>query len=129
MYEHTDEYWYEDYADTDRLPMIRHRQGSVLVNEGRPFVFDELAVECSVGCWADYTLQPDLLLEVSKDGANTWGHVRSCKLGRTGDYSHRVRFHSLGYNRLCVLKLTYSHPTSLELTACSQRISATTGVI
>ena len=129
MYEHTDSYWYEDYQNTGKLPMIRHRQGSVLVNEGKPFIFDELSVECNVGCWDDYTLQPDLLLEVSKDGANTWGHVRSCKMGRTGDYSHRVRFHSLGYNRLCVLKLTYSHPTSLELTACSQRISPTTGVI
>lgn len=129
MYEHTDEYWYEDYANQGKLPMIRHRQGSLLVNEGRPFIFDELAVECNVGCWEDYNLQPDLLLEVSKDGGNTWGHVRACKMGRTGDYSHRVRFHSLGYNRLCVLKLTYSHPTSLELTACSQRISPCTGVI
>ena len=130
MYRHSDEYWYEDYGNaTTRLPMIRHRQGGVIVDSGKPFVFDEIAIECNVGCWSDYTLQPDLLLEVSKDGGNTWGHVRSCRLGRTGDYSHRVRFHSLGYNRLCVLKVTYAHPTSLELTACSQRVSGTTGVI
>lgn len=135
QYRHSEDYWYEDYGqrrDGDgvaRLPMIRHRQGAVIVNEERPFIFNELAIECNVGCWADYSLQPDLLLEVSRDGGMTFGHTRSAKMGRTGQYSHRVRFHVLGYNRLCVLKVTYSHPTSLELTACSERVSPTTGVI
>lgn len=129
-YGHGEDYWYEDYGSSDvRLPMIRHRQGAVVVNDERPFIFNELAIECNVGTWSDYSLQPDLLLEVSKDGGMTWGHVRRAKMGRTGDYSHRVRFHVLGYNRLCVLKVTYAHPTSLELTACSQRVTPTTGVI
>lgn len=129
-YKHSDEYWYEDYGSHDqRLPMIRHRQGAVIVNEERPFIFHELAVECNVGTWSDYSLQPEMLLEVSRDGGNTWGHVRRCRMGNVGQYSRRVRFHNLGYNRLCVLKITYSHPTSLELTACSQRVSPTTGVI
>lgn len=130
MYSFTDDYWYEDFGPGgDRLPVIRHRQGAVIVADEKPFCFTELAVECNVGTWDDYTLEPQLMLEVSSDGGNTFGHVRSCSLGRTGDYSHRVRFHSLGYNRLCVLRLTYSHPTSLELTACSQRVSPTTKVI
>lgn len=135
MYKHSDDYWYEDYGQRliegspAKLPMIRHRQGAVIVNDEKPFIFNELTVECNVGTWSDYALQPDLLLEVSKDGGNTFGHVRHAKLGRTGQYNHRVRFPVLGYNRLCVLKLTYSHPTSLELTACSQRVSPTTAVI
>lgn len=129
-YKHSDEYWYEDYGSHDqRLPMIRHRQGALIVNEERPFIFHELAVECNVGTWSDYSIQPEMLLEVSRDGGNTWGHVRRCRMGAVGQYSRRVRFHNLGYNRLCVLKITYSHPTSLELTACSQRVSPTTGVI
>lgn len=126
-YEFSDEYWWEDYGDSgDRLPMIRHRQGPLVVNDEKPFVLNEVGIECNVGCWADYTLQPELLLEVSRDGGNTFGNVRSCKMGRTGQYSHRVRYFALGYNRLCVLRVTYSHPTSLELTACSQRVSPTT---
>lgn len=130
MYDFSDEYWWEDYNTTgNRLPMIRHRQGPLVVNEEKPFILNELAIECNVGSWADYTLQPEMLLEVSRDGGNTFGNVRSCKMGRTGQYSHRVRFHALGYNRLCVLRVTYSHPTSLELTACSQRISPTTALI
>ena len=130
MYSFNDDYWYEDYGSSNkRLPIIRHRQGAVVVNEEKPFVFLELGIECNVGTWDDYSLQPEILLEVSKDAGMTFGHVRSCRLGKTGNYSHRVRFHSLGYNRLCVLRITYSHPTSLELTACSQRISPTTAVI
>lgn len=128
-YRHSDGYYWEDFADTGRLPMTRHRQGAVIVDENRPFILNEVAIECNVGTWDDYSLQPDLLLQVSKDGGNTFGNVRSCRLGRTGNYSHRVRFHSLGYNRLCVLRVTYSHPTPLELTSCSLRVSATTGVI
>ena len=129
-YEHTEDYWFEDYDGLGkRLPMIRHRQGEVVVNNNVPFIFDELAVECNVGTWDDYELEPQLLLEVSDDGGMTFSDVIACDMGRTGEYSHRVRFHQLGYNRLCVLRLTYSHPTSLEFTACSQRVTPTTGVI
>lgn len=129
-YHHSEDYWFEDYASaSQRLPMIRHRQGAVIVDENRPFVFNELAVECNVGTWEDYSLEPKLLLEVSRDGGMTFGNVRSATLGRTGNYSHRVRFLNLGYNRLCVLRVTYSHPTSLELTAVSMRVTATQGVI
>lgn len=135
MYRHSEDYWYEDYGlrqvdgHVARLPMIRHRQGAVIVNDERPFIFNELTIECNVGTWSDYALQPDLLLEVSKNGGMTFGHVRHAKMGKTGQYNHRVRFPVLGYNRLCVLKVTYSHPTSLELTACSQRVTPTTAVI
>ena len=82
-----------------------------------------------MGTWEDYDLEPEMLLEVSDDGGMTFGNVLSESMGATGDYSHRVRFHALGYNRLCVLRLTYSHPTSLELTACSQRVTPTNALI
>lgn len=127
MYSFSDDYFSEDFGDTGKsLPMIRHRQGPLVVSDEKPFILNEIGIECNVGCWADYGLQPELMLEVSRDGGNTFGNVRSCKMGRTGQYSHRVRFYALGYQRLCVLRVTYSHPTSLELTACSQRISPTT---
>ena len=123
------DYWYEDFPDGTRLPMIRHRQTSVITDGLKPFTFEELAVECNVGTWDDYTLKPMMLLEVSKDGGNTFGNVRSSSLGRTGDYGHRVRWLNLGYNRLCVIRLTYSHPTDLVLTMCSVRAEQTGAMI
>lgn len=128
-YKHSEDYWYEDYADEMRIPMTRSRQGAMIVNDNRPFIFNELAVECNVGTWDEYGLEPKLLLEVSADGGNSWGNVRQASLGLSGQFSHRVRFHGLGRNRLCVLRVTYSHPTSLELTVVSQRVTPTSAVI
>jgi hypothetical protein len=130
MYSFSQDYYWEDFANTgSRLPMVRHRQGAVLVNDEKRFLLEELAVECNVGTWDDYSETPEILLQVSRDGGNTFGNVKRCSLGRTGEYSHRVRFHHLGMQRLCVLRLTYSHGTALELTACSQRVSPTGDVI
>lgn len=123
------DYWYEDYPDGSKLPMIRHRQTAVITDGLKPFSFEELAVECNVGTWDDYKLKPLMLLEVSKDGGNTFGNVQSASLGRTGEYGHRVRWLCLGLNRLCVIRVTYSHPTDLVLTMCSIRAEATAAMI
>ena len=123
------DYWSEDYARGESLPMIRHRQTAVITDGLKPFTFEELAVEANVGTWGSYGVKPMLLLEVSKDGGNTWGNVRSASLGRTGDYGYRVRWLGLGLNRLCVIRLTYSHPTDLVLTACSIRATSTAQMI
>jgi len=120
-----DDYWKEDYPDGTSLPMIRHRQTAVITDGLKPFTFEELTIECNVGTWEDYNQKPMLLLEVSRDGGHTFGNVRSASLGRTGDYSHRVRFMNVGYNRLCVIRVSYSHETDLVLTACSIRAEAT----
>ena len=129
-YLHGDSYWFEDFDQgAVRIPMIRHRQGAIIVDDERNFIFHEVAIECNVGTVPEYDEEPKLLLQVSKDGGMTFGNIRSASLGRTGHYNHRVRFHNLGMNRLCVLRVTCSSPCSLELTNCSQRVSATTGVI
>ena len=123
------DYWKEDYPDGSSLPMIRHRQTAVITDGLKPFTFEELAIECNVGTWDDYSLKPQLLLEISKDGGNTFGNSISGSMGRTGDYGHRVRYLCLGLNRLCVIRITYSHPTDLVLTACSIRAEATAAMI
>lgn len=124
-----DDYWFEDYRDGKRLPMIRHRQTPVMIDGLKPFVLEELCVECNVGTWQDYSEKPMLLLEISKDGGNTYGNVKKASLGRTGDYSHRVRWLNLGMNRLCVIRLTYSHSTDLVLSAAAVRAEATACMI
>lgn len=124
-----DDYWKEDAADGTSLPMIRHRQTPVMTDGLKPYVVEELSVECNVGTWQDLELKPMMLLEMSKDGGMTWGNVRSASLGRTGQYSHRVRWHNVGMNRLGVVRISYSHPTDLVLTACSIRAELTGAMI
>lgn len=125
MYGFGDGYWYEDFSADSRMPMVRIRQGAVIVDTFRPFVFEELDIDCNVGTWDDYSQSPKLLLEVSKDGGETFGNVRSASMGKTGDYSHRVRFHGLGYSRLAVVRLTYSHPTDFVLSSATVRAEST----
>ena len=123
------DYWYEDYPDGTRLPMIRHRQTAVITSDLRPFSFEELAIEMNVGTDPEYRDDCFALLEVSKDGGNSFGNVRSCKIPRTGNYGGRVRWLGLGLNRLCVIRLTFSAPIDIVLTHASIRAEATGQVI
>ena len=123
-----DDYWYEDYPTGKSMVMVRHRQGPVFTSELRPFVIEELALECNVGYPANYYKERDdaeVLLEVSRDGGVTYGNVRSARFGVKGNYSHRVRWHNLGRNRLCVLKITFSEPMDFVLTNCAIRAGKT----
>lgn len=125
VYLHDNDYWMEDNVDGQGWPMIRHRQGSVIVDELKPFILQEVAVELNVGTWDSYEIKPELTLEISKDGGETFGNKHSVSCGLAGEYSHRVRFHLGGRNRLCVLRLTYSFPTDLVLSAASIRAVGT----
>ena len=121
-----EDYWYEDFRDGTSLPIVRHRQTAVITDNFRPFTFEELTVEANVGCQLErMDRQPVMMLEVSKDGGMTFGNVRSAYFGRTGEYSHRIRWSNVGANRLCVIRITFSEPMDLVLTACSVRAEAT----
>lgn len=121
--------WTEEYADGTKLPVIRHRQGAVFASDNKPFIIEELALECNVGCHKDYTQRPEVLLEVSKDGGMTYGNVRSASFGLTGEYNHRVRWHALGINRLAVIRITFSEPMDFVLTDCDIRAGKTGAMI
>lgn len=129
VYLHGNDYWKEDNVDGDSWDMIRHRQGSVIVDELKPFILQEVAVEMNVGTVDSYEIRPELTLEISKNGGETFGNKHSVSCGLAGEYSHRVRFHLGGRNRLCVLRLTYSFPTDLVLSAASIRAVGTANMI
>lgn len=119
------DYWSEDFPDGTSLPVVRHRQTAVITDNFRPFTFEELTVEANVGCGTKYGENPRMLLEVSRDGGMTFGNVRTAYFGNVGEYSHRIRWMNVGYNRLCVIRVTFSEPIDLVLTACSVRAEAT----
>ena len=127
---HMNDYFYEDFDGSKRLPMVRTRQTPGVVDDYRPFIFNEMSVECNVGAFDGYyEKDPFLLLEVSSDGGNTFGNAIQESLGHTGEYSHRVRFLGLGMNRLCVVRITYSNPTDFVITASGMRVTATKAAI
>ena len=121
--------WVEQWQDGYELPVIRHRQGPVFVSDNRPFILEEVSLECNVGSAPDYQSDPEVLLETSKDGGMTWSNMRSAKFGRTGLYDHRVRWHALGITRLCVLRITFSEPMDFVLSDCDIRAAKTGAMI
>ena len=77
----------------------------------------------------DYDTEPQMMLEVSKDGGHTFGTAKAAGLGHTGQYSHRVRWRNLGYNRKCVVRVSFSAPVDLVISSCEIRATATEAMI
>ena len=131
LYSHMADYFYEDWLDGSTVRswgITRTRQTSVIVNDYRPFVFEELSIECNVGEWPENE-SPEIRLEVSRDGGNTFGNIRTASLGRGGDYSRRVRFLNLGMNRLCVIRVSMSWGYDFTMTASGLRVRPTGAMI
>lgn len=127
IYTHGPDYFFEDWPDMVQT-MTRTRQTSVIVNDYKPFVFEELSVECNVGEWP-VNENPQIRLEISRDGGKTFGNFRTASLGAGGDYSHRVRFLNLGINRLCVIRVSMSWGYDFTMTAMGLRVRPTGAVI
>lgn len=123
------DYFVEDFRTGETRPVIRRRQTGVVVDNFRPFTIEELAVECNVGMFEDYDTEPQMMLEVSKDGGHTFGTAKAAGLGHTGQYSHRVRWRNLGYNRKCVVRVSFSAPVDLVISSCEIRATATEAMI
>lgn len=131
MYTHGPDYYSEDYildGNVASWGVTRTRQTSVIVNDYRPFIFEELAIECNVGEWPE-NASPELRLEVSADGGKTFGNFTTAQLGVGGDYSNRVRFYNLGLNRLCVIRVSMSWGYDFAMTACAMRVRPTGAMI
>lgn len=141
IYEHSTDYYAEDYTANNfiddepitptSMPITRYRQTSVIVDEYRPFILEELSVECNTGTWGNaYDVEdPKVTLAISDDGGNTFQNYDYELAGLSGEYSHRVRFIGLGLNRLCVIRISFSYKCDFVMTAMGMRTRATMAVI
>jgi len=79
----------------------------------------ELTVESGVGN-ADVP-DPKVRLEISRDGGKTYGHSRTRRLGKIGEYEHRAIWWKLGrIPRFAIFRFTVSDavkPVIIQLTA------------
>lgn len=141
-----DTYFYED-TNKDRIPLYRSRTSPMMINEYKPFNFLQMTAEGTVGTAQEYQTKqdvwdpangvvtvtrdytPKILLEISNDGGYTFGGVFESYLGKRGDYSFRTMWNNLGNYRQCVLKITYTEPTSFMLNSVSMRVASSFQVI
>ena len=122
LYELDEKYYYEDFDNTNRLPLLRMRQTPVITADYKPFILQELTAECNTGAKEDYGTSAKALLQISRDGGYTYGNVIEGNCGRKGQYFVRLRWLNLGMNRQCVIRISYSEPTDFVISDSSIRV-------
>ena len=122
LYELDPEYYYEELDSEHKLPLQRIRQTPLLTADNKPYLLQELTIECTTGAMDTYGEQGKVLLQVSKDGGYTYGNILEGITGQRGQYNIRVRWLNLGMSRQSVLRITYTEPTDYVLSNGSLRI-------
>lgn len=62
---------------------------------------------------------PKIMLQVSKDGGQTYGNERTVSIGTVGSYQKRAIFRRLGSSKDFVLRVTMTDPVPFVITeAC-----------
>jgi hypothetical protein len=82
----------------------------------------QVDIEAGVGLTTGQGVNPQLMLEVSKDGGQTFTAVSWSSMGPIGQYAQRVIWRRLGRARDWVLKLRITDPVKRVITGCSAEI-------
>lgn len=99
--------------------LVRTRVTPHTWSNNNRIIVNRLQLELSRGVGLDGApvvgADPQIYLEISRDGGNTWGPQLNASVGKIGQYGTRVVFNRLGYGRDLVFRLTYSDPTYMSI--------------
>lgn len=114
-----------DVYTEDGSPIVRqlispHRFGQ---DDEQMFISEiRLDMETGRGLAVGQGSDPQVMLQVSRDGGHSFSTERWTSAGKTGQYRHRARWRRLGRARDMVLKLTISDPIPVNLVRASADI-------
>lgn len=112
---------YDDAGDEiQRLRTTRH--GNV-ENRNTTLYYVELLAETGVGLVTGQGNDPQISLEISRDGGHTWSNELWRSLGKIGEYEKRVRWDRLGTGRIFTLRFKVSDPVKVVLIDASAELS------
>lgn len=84
----------------------------------------ELDVESGVGLTTGQGSDPQIMLDVSKDGGRTWGSLQRWRsMGALGSYLQRLRWHRMGKAYDWVFRVTVSDPVKRTIMAAHADVS------
>jgi hypothetical protein len=89
----------------------RHISGEEYIGVGRII----LDIEPGVGLISGQGSDPQVILEVSKDGGHTWGQQLWRKFGKIGEYGARAVWNRIGSSRDHVYRFTISDPVKVVI--------------
>lgn len=82
----------------------------------------QVDIQSGVGLAVGQGSNPQIMLEVSKDGGQSFNPVSWASMGKVGQYTQRAVWRSLGSARDWVLRLRITDPVKRIITGCSAEI-------
>ena len=109
---------FDDYKGE---PIVKRRTAPILTSDYSPFMVNELMLLWNTGTTKDETNRsgarnPVVMLEVSRDGGNTYDDERWAYGGETGQYGHRTIWYGLGCGTFFVFRFTISDRVNVVIT-------------
>lgn len=109
------------YDDVKGNPIIKRRTAPVILNDYSPFIVNDLMLLWNTGTTTDVADEqgakdPVVMLEVSRDGGNTYEQERWAYGGRTGQYAHRSIWYGIGLGTYFVFRFTISDRVNVVIT-------------
>jgi hypothetical protein len=108
----------DKYTEWNGNQIVRQRITPVYWEEMNNIILKEILVDGYVGATPYLTGQgsdPKILLDISRDGGNTYGNSKEKSIGKQGNYRKVVRWQSQGMGRALVFKFTYSEPVPFNI--------------
>lgn len=95
--------------DYDGRVIVRKRICPVIQSDLSEVILNQVVFDMDTGSTESLTVEPQLQLEISRDGGHTTvGPIRTKGLGMQGNYTRTVRFDGGGSGKHIVLTITYA---------------------
>lgn len=110
---------------TDNGVVIERIRTASYIHKQRKNVFIhrlEIEFERGVGLTSGQGEDPQVWLEISKDGGNTWGNKLFRSIGKKGEYKTRVAWSKLGKARDWLFRLTLTDPVDFHIIKATARM-------
>lgn len=109
---------YDDYLGN---PIVKVRTAPVLTSDYSQFMVNDLMLLWNNGTTKDVTNEqgaqnPVVMLEVSRDGGNTFEGERWAYGGKTGQYGYRTVWYGIGAGNMFVFRFTISDRVNVVIT-------------
>ena len=122
----------EKYDDYKGDPIIKTRIAPVVTNDYSPFMVNDLMLLWNNGTTKDVTnsqgaKNPVVMLNVSRDGGNTFDGERWAYGGQTGQYGHRTIWYGIGAGTMFVFKFTISDRVNVVITGAKISFTVLSG--
>ena len=107
-----------DIFDDDGASLVRERIYTHLSDEDRRVRYNvlDLGFETGVGLQTGYGEDPQVAMQLSKDGARTYSNWYTTSIGRVGKYKQKVSFRRLGIAEQMTFRIRTSAPVKISVT-------------